>query len=346
MKTYLKTDKITLLFSSDLITLFFSMRPFVDYDQEKKYFKYTTSIDYCLKKDRNSKLIVFVRAIRHLSKNEQIITISEFKSKYKKVVLFQDKDSPQIGYTHLLDFIDYYITPHMYKEESKLIEDNNIFRDFFNEELKRDIGKELIIINRHKIILGWNLGVGLYPQLRLRMKIVARLIKFLGFKYHLYSLIKPGKYPSSQKKVTINAVFKDQNTHRKLIKRKVSKDPRYLTRKLSSRKFNEQIGHSKIVISPFGNGEVCFRDFEAIHAESLLIKPDMSHVTTFPNIYIPYVTYIPIRWDLSDFEEKVEYYYNNEKDWQKIVLVAKKTLQEELGKLNHKVLNLLKTIEK
>ncbi len=69
---------------------------------------------------------------------------------------------------------------------------------------------------------------------------------------------------------------------------------------------------SKIVISPFGWGECTGRDFETILNGSLLVKQNMGHVLTEPNIYIPYETYIPIKWDCSDLEEVCEYYLNND----------------------------------
>ncbi len=91
-------------------------------------------------------------------------------------------------------------------------------------------------------------------------------------------------------------------------------------------KYNDYIReliNSKLCISPFGYGEVCWRDFEAILAGSLLIKPDMSHLVTKPNIYIPYETYVPINWDYSDLEEKCIYYIENQKERYKITSNAR-----------------------
>ncbi|HEY7771793.1 MAG TPA: hypothetical protein VIC26_01320, partial [Marinagarivorans sp.] len=62
---------------------------------------------------------------------------------------------------------------------------------------------------------------------------------------------------------------------------------------LSWRKYIGELKRSKICFSPFGYGEVCWRDFEAIAAGALLVKPDMGHMRSAPDIYQPYVTYIP-----------------------------------------------------
>jgi hypothetical protein len=64
--------------------------------------------------------------------------------------------------------------------------------------------------------------------------------------------------------------------------------------------------------SPFGYGEVCWRDYEAVIAGSMLLKPDMSHIESSPDIFIPGQTYVPLRWDLSDLEEKAKHYAQND----------------------------------
>lgn len=67
-----------------------------------------------------------------------------------------------------------------------------------------------------------------------------------------------------------------------------------------------EIALSKTVISPYGWGEICTRDFEAFLYGATLIKPDMSHLVTYPNWYIENQTYVPVKWDLSDFIEVTE----------------------------------------
>ena len=70
-------------------------------------------------------------------------------------------------------------------------------------------------------------------------------------------------------------------------------------------KFNEELRRARLCFSPFGYGELCWRDIEAIQAGSVLIKQDMSHLETLPDLYEPGVTYLPVKWDFSDLEEVV-----------------------------------------
>ena len=43
---------------------------------------------------------------------------------------------------------------------------------------------------------------------------------------------------------------------------------------------------SKIGLSPYGQGEICYRDVELMQFGTLMIKPDMSKIHTIPNPYI------------------------------------------------------------
>src|SRR5690606_4778495 len=63
------------------------------------------------------------------------------------------------------------------------------------------------------------------------------------------------------------------------------------TGRASAKRYFLELGLSKITLSPFGWGEVCFRDYEAIACGSLLVKPEMAHLETSPDIYIPGETY-------------------------------------------------------
>jgi hypothetical protein len=75
--------------------------------------------------------------------------------------------------------------------------------------------------------------------------------------------------------------------------------------KVSRSVFQAELGQSKICFSPFGFGELCWRDVEAILAGAVLLKPSMEHLECFCDIYVPGETYVPLRWDLSDLDAAV-----------------------------------------
>ena len=87
---------------------------------------------------------------------------------------------------------------------------------------------------------------------------------------------------------------------------------RVLSEGLVPRKtYMEELRQAKICFSPFGYGELCWRDLEAMACGALVLKPDMDHLRTLPNLYEADVTYVPIRWDFSDLEDRVRWIMAN-----------------------------------
>lgn len=80
----------------------------------------------------------------------------------------------------------------------------------------------------------------------------------------------------------------------------------------SAKKYWRELESAKVCVSPFGYGEVCWRDFEAIVSGAALVKPDMSHMTTAPDIFVPFETYVPVKWDWSDLSEKLKWLFEDE----------------------------------
>jgi len=83
---------------------------------------------------------------------------------------------------------------------------------------------------------------------------------------------------------------------------------------VSHRRYLQELYAAKVCFSPFGFGEVCWRDYEAVMCGSLLLKPDMSHVDTNPDIFQSGKTYVSLRWDFADLEEKLRYYLAHDEE--------------------------------
>jgi hypothetical protein len=98
--------------------------------------------------------------------------------------------------------------------------------------------------------------------------------------------------------------------------------------RVDQKTYYEEMRSSKICVSPFGYGELCWRDFETVLMGSLLIKPDMSHVRTEPNIFIPGETYVPVRWDYSDLAEVCARYLADDEERNRITAKAYRVLSE------------------
>jgi len=67
---------------------------------------------------------------------------------------------------------------------------------------------------------------------------------------------------------------------------------------------------SKVSVSPWGFGEVCFRDFEALLCGCILIKPRTDFLRTYPDIYSEDFC-VWCNSNFSDLQEKIDLVLNN-----------------------------------
>lgn len=80
---------------------------------------------------------------------------------------------------------------------------------------------------------------------------------------------------------------------------------------VSRKQYLDEIGKSKICISPFGWGEICYRDFEAFLYGCVLVKPTVDYMDTFPNVFFGDKTYISTSLDMSDIRQRIQYTIDN-----------------------------------
>ena len=79
------------------------------------------------------------------------------------------------------------------------------------------------------------------------------------------------------------------------------------TNKLGRRNYMKELSNSKIVVSPFGWGEITLKDFEVFLTGGMLLKPSLNHMQTWPEFYEKDVTYMSHDWDLEMIEERIEW---------------------------------------
>ncbi len=78
------------------------------------------------------------------------------------------------------------------------------------------------------------------------------------------------------------------------------------TDKLGRRAYFAELARARIVVSPFGLGEITLKDFEVFITGGLLLKPEMAHMETWPDFYQPGKTMLSHHWDLSNLEAVIE----------------------------------------
>ena len=327
---------ITILVYFDRISLYYSAYPFFIY-KDKKRLKFATSLEYCLKKDDNKKLII-LRYFEFNKEDFKIDILKQLRNKYEKIIYFDDGDSSTKTRFEVLPYVDFYYKKQILEDKNKYLEKfycgsniSDYYHRNFGIEDDQIIEREFIKDKNSlaKIKIAWNLGIGLYPIIGINQNLGLKMLKTFGLSssmaIRLVKILDSKYHPHNTYQVDVHARFSIPSRptlghQRKLTKQKLLEETNAKIGKTNQWKYNYEIRNAKIVVSPFGWGEICFRDFEAFLNKSILLKPSMDHISTWPNIFIPFETYIPYNWKVDNLTKRVkEILEMDQKDFHQIV---------------------------
>ena len=254
--------------------------------------------------------------------------VSQHKESGTKLAYFDGIDDLCVLWPTLLDYVDLYVKRHAFRDQSLYLKDHvgstnltdYVFRTHGAVALDGDSSESGAVRpeNLPKIILGLTFGMDEWA-LRLHQETPKASLA----RERPHDVVCRADVPSNWMGYLRRPITP-------IMDRLRSKGWDVITpeKRVSREAFYEEMASAKIYISPFGYGEICGRDYECVILGSLLIKPDMGHAEAYPDIYRPYETYVPVRWDYSDLEEKVEYYLNNPGEMARITAAASKVLDE------------------
>ena len=236
--------------------------------------------------------------------------------------------SPHFG---VLPYVDQYIKRQVLRDRDLYQQDYQggfIYADFIARHWGFDLkdwffGSKPDPAHIHKLVAGWNLGITPRYQKMLRLSSLSPLPwRLRPIDVHL----RVG---------TTNRTDKPQEWYqfsRGKALEQAGQLPSTLAMSGSGRvgpkRYFAELFASKIVVSPFGWGEVCFRDYEAVCAGAVLVKPDMSHLETHPDIYLNQETYAPLAWDYSDVHQRVMALLENPAECKRLRTNAARALRE------------------
>ena len=351
---------ITVLACYERISLFHTLDPFF-HKRFRKLFHFTQSVEYCIKRDKNRILI-----LERWFKNDlppDLELMKKLREKYKTIVFL---DGYAAAGTHLLEilpFVDFLFHKSVFTDRNhyrKNLFSKRLVSDYYHNKYgiedtdpEYKVSLNLKQDDMERILLSWNIGLGDYPRRhkpqRMGVAIARSISPDLGRLFRSGNTNPPVDFSSAERKIDIHARFglvsnKSISFHRELYLKLIKNDRRFLTGSVPQNRYYTELKDSKIVFSPFGWGEVCFRDFEAVISGALLLKPDMSHLKTYPDIYIPYETYIPVDWNGNDLIEKVDEYLQNDKERIRITRNAWENYQNELSGINDRFERILHEI--
>ena len=244
------------------------------------------------------------------------------KKNFNKLVYCDTADSSGWIQSEILPLVNSYWKFQILKDKKlylKAFYDKRIFTDFYHTKYNisdNDKYYSSKISNKKdldKVKVFWNSSMANYSKFSHINAFIYQKIRFNSLIDFNYKEIKD----FSLKKNDIFCRFTDlkyRNTisfHRKMIKKELSYFKNLNYNKINRRKYFQEMKSSKVSISPFGWGEIAYRDFESFINKTILIKPDMSHLETWPNLYIENKTYKSIKWNFTNVIETIENVLDN-----------------------------------
>jgi hypothetical protein len=323
-------------------TLFESMgykiRFFTVFDMPKHKLSNIVIIDSRVRKNLVNKLDASV------DEKKDIFTkyVNNVREMTKSIILFDTSDSSTIQY-YLLPYVDLYYKKQLLKDDSlyenELFE-NRLFADYYNSKYitynkgfsqpknLKDDRAYIYLKNKHKIGISWNILLSISNNQSTLSKI--------GFIFGENFSLKYGKVDVCKKYIISANFFKDYKKlavsfQRRKMYEFLSKHQlveRFSIGTVPKKEYRKNLVDSNFVVSPFGWGEICYRDYEAFLGGAALIKPDMSHLKTWPNLYSPNETYFPISWEIEKWNDEFNTILSNDAKRRKIAETGQKKFRD------------------
>lgn len=274
--------------------------------------------------------------------------LAALRRKYARIAFFHDDAGGGIPRLEVLPFVDLFYTKAIFRDREiyrRPLYGKELYSDYYHRKygvVDPDARDRAVVADARdleKLRLSWNIGVGDYPRGKLRQRAGVAVSRVLGPRSSVAFRSRAGfradavdrnrgRYPIHAR---IGLISRPSISYqRTLILTHLEGDGRFLTGRTSQAQFNREIRDSRIVLSPFGWGELCLRDFETILAGALLLKPDMSHIDTWPNVFVPGETYVPFGWDAEDLVERASHYLDHEEERKRIARAALASFERQL----------------
>lgn len=283
----------------------------------------------------------------NFSNNNYLPIMELIKRQGLSIIWFDTSDTTGISFPNFLERVNIYLKQQILKS---VVDTENLYYDYFYKRYFHSFWKserDKIQLNikdmqrsYSKVAIGWNLAFSdwkTHGKNRINRGLNIAFPSLINnINFYNSPLINRGKkiwFLGDNKGHIVN------DYHRKLLINAIKKYNQKCNSSnnsftsINNNKYNKLLRESAVVPSPFGLGEICYRDFEILFSGCLMIKPRMDHIKTWPNIYRPMETYVPCRWDFSDLEEKVQWVFENISDAQTIAdngqSLLKKLFQQE-----------------
>jgi len=258
-------------------------------------------------------LILKYGSVKKTLINGIIPLLKKLNKRVDYLIYFDNADSTGQFHSEVLPYVDIYFKKQLLKDRSLYSENlygKRLFTDFYaknyNFEVKTSStrGDEFISRFKDKIALSWNFALKDYRYSNLISRFLYGFTRKNNLKF--YKPSKDRKLILSANftiKPTYNLIYFQRNQLLQILKEKYGTKSNVSLGKIPKKNYLLTMRFSKAIVSPYGWGEICYRDFETFIAGAALIKPDMDHLDTWPNLYKKDETYISIPWKIEEWGE-------------------------------------------
>ena len=240
--------------------------------------------------------------------------LDDARARVGRLLFFDRTSTPGQVVGDVLPMVDRYFKTALYSDRGnyrRAVYGSRLFSEFYHREcgIRDDGDPRAMAISSSdigKLAVSWNTGLANYSLLGPRLSALYRLVPIRALLAPPHGFTRPRRSRPIDVSCRMGLRYKYATVgyQRQRMAERLSRHRR--TDRISKLAYVRELTRSKIVASPFGYSEINYKDFEVFIAGGILLKPDMQHLETWPNLYIDGETFVAHRWDLSDVDEKID----------------------------------------
>ena len=246
---------------------------------------------------------------------ERALPLLEEAGRKARVVFFDRSSTPGSVNAEVLALADTYAKTSVFTDRAHytlpLRGGRRLFADYYAEQHGLGGGEEretvppISLSEAGRIEIAWNTGFASYSALGPRLPRLHEALPWRGW------FAPPRRFhpPAGDRPVAVSCRM-GFDYHYESVAYQRRRMAEILsgyrgTGRLSRARYLRELRSSRIVASPFGYSEINYKDFETFLSGAVLLKPDMSHLETWPDYFRPGETFVAHRWDLTDVRERI-----------------------------------------
>lgn len=270
---------------------------------------------------------------------EQMNRLKELGEKVDKLLWFDTSDSPKIKLPSIIPYVNKYCKKQLFADKNLYREplyESRLYSNYYKKNFDNlNMGEDRTQSGHvqldsetdlSKLAVFWNIGHNIHsPAPDIAWKILDKLPYMICENLPWEKLLKWTQLWTpidAERPIDISGRFSTTYAldgvefHRKRMEKQLQN--RFDSEAVGSLAYWRELRKAKVLLSPFGYGEVCLRDFEGFMSGCVVVKPDMDHLKTWPPVYENNETIVSVSWDMSDLEEQVDQILENYSEYKAI----------------------------